>query len=158
VYTSCPQDHGKSSLASRILEYTGNLGKEKQSIAWRGGGGGGEENDGNGNDDDDGGDDGTNNATSSSTGGRGGGGRDDAMVGAVGQDTNNSDENDVKEEIFVLDTLAVERERGITVKGVFERYILLFSSSRNNCSLLVTPFFSALSSYLYVVLFVVIIL
>ena len=98
------QDHGKSSLASRILEYTGNLGKEKQSIAWRGGLGDKENDDGR-DDDGDGDGDGVGTTTTTTTMVA----RDDA-VGGGGDD-------DGKEEIFVLDTLAVERERGITVKG-----------------------------------------
>jgi hypothetical protein len=84
------------------LEYTGNLGKEKQSIAWLGGEGVGD--DGERGDVDDGG---------------GGGGTMIATNNAGGDDGGNGGDEggDGKEEIFVLDTLAVERERGITVKG-----------------------------------------
>ncbi|KAL3796963.1 hypothetical protein HJC23_000716 [Cyclotella cryptica] len=83
-------DHGKSSLASRILEYTGNLGRERQLNALQ---------------------------------------RGISDTIAIDSDRSSSDESDVarrsektaskdtKEEITLLDTLKVERERGITVKA-----------------------------------------
>lgn len=84
-------DHGKSSLASRLLEYTGNLSKERQAAAWRFGAG--QQTDPA--EEDDGG----------------------APRGAsFGRDTDPSSK-DTKEEITLLDTLSVERERGITVKA-----------------------------------------
>lgn len=84
-------DHGKSSLASRLLEYTGNLSKERQAAAWRFGAG--QQTDPA--EEDDGG----------------------SPRGATfGRDTDPSSK-DTKEEITLLDTLSVERERGITVKA-----------------------------------------
>jgi hypothetical protein len=70
-------DHGKSSLASRVLEYTGNLGEEFQKIAMQA-----EYNSGHG-------------------------------------DLNSLMTKDkvIKEQIQLLDTLAVEQQRGITVKA-----------------------------------------
>ena len=83
-------DHGKSSLASRLLEYTGNLSKERQAAAWRFG----------------------DHQTNKADEGAGG-----AERGAsVGRDTDPSSK-DTKEEITLLDTLSVERKRGITVKA-----------------------------------------
>lgn len=72
-------DHGKSSLSSRILELTGNLGRDAQRIAW-----------------------------------------EKALEGESGEE--NSSERIImhasgKEKIELLDTLAVEQERGITVKA-----------------------------------------
>jgi len=80
-------DHGKSSLASRVLEYTGNMGQERQSTAHQLG--------------------------SAS---------DDNYGNEVSPSSSSSPETvdatkDTKEEITLLDTLAVERERGITVKA-----------------------------------------
>ena len=77
-------DHGKSSLASRLLEYTGNLSKERQAAAWRFG------------------------ADRRR--------RADPADGE-GRDADPPSSRDTKEEITLLDTLAVERERGITVKA-----------------------------------------
>ena len=76
-------DHGKSSLSSRLLEITGNMGRESQKIAL---------------------DSARGNATDGT------------------EDTENplekeTVESDDKEQIQLLDTLAVERERGITVKA-----------------------------------------
>jgi translation elongation factor EF-G len=70
-------DHGKSSLASRVLEYTGNLGEEAQQIAIQ----------------------------AESVGGY------SAPNGVIPQDKAK------KEQIQLLDTLAVEQQRGITVKA-----------------------------------------
>jgi elongation factor 4 len=67
-------DHGKSSLASRVLELTGNLGPEAQKIAW------------------------------------------DATFGDPNA-TGVVVEASQKENINMLDTLSVEKERGITVKA-----------------------------------------
>ncbi|GAX17398.1 hypothetical protein FisN_5Hh041 [Fistulifera solaris] len=66
-------DHGKSSLSSRILELTGNLGTEAQEIAWKA----------------------------------------DQEEGIKGTTVNRKN----KERIELLDTLSVEKERGITVKA-----------------------------------------
>lgn len=79
-------DHGKSSLTSRLLEITGNMGRESQKFALESARG---------------------NASASGT-----------------YDEKDADNNDIvservgeKEQIQLLDTLAVERERGITVKA-----------------------------------------
>ena len=79
-------DHGKSSLTSRLLEITGNMGRESQQIAL-----------------------------------------ESARGNADGTDKENDAENDIldtvpersddKEQVQLLDTLTVERERGITVKA-----------------------------------------
>ena len=66
-------DHGKSSLASRVLELTGNLGREAQLLARQAAAG--------------------------------------TLDGSLYVDAKN------KEKIEALDTLAVEQERGITVKA-----------------------------------------
>jgi elongation factor 4 len=69
-------DHGKSSLSSRVLELTGNLGPDAQKIAWK-----------------------------------------------VREELGSSDKKvpklsaSAKEQIQLLDTLAVEQQRGITVKA-----------------------------------------
>lgn len=94
-------DHGKSSLSSRLLEITGNMGRDSQKIALESA-------------------------------------RGHANADANGSDDENDTENDVvdtrqnidrhrqdavpqsgddKEQIQLLDTMAVERERGITVKA-----------------------------------------
>lgn len=73
-------DHGKSSLSSRILEITGNLGAKKQ-----------------------------NSALEVARTGR-------AVTGANPTISSNKDIGG-KEQIELLDTLSVERERGITVKA-----------------------------------------
>ncbi len=70
-------DHGKSSLASRVLEYTGNLGEESQKISMQ----------------------------VESNGGHG------ALNSLILKD------KAIKEQIQLLDTLAVEQQRGITVKA-----------------------------------------
>jgi small GTP-binding protein len=84
-------DHGKSSLSSRLLEITGNNGRENQKIALESA-----RNNINALDND-----GTSTTSSSSS--------DDS--------SSNNDQPDEKEQIQLLDTLAVERERGITVKA-----------------------------------------
>ena len=77
-------DHGKSSLASRVLEYTGNLGRERQLTAFQLG-------------------------------------RKETVFLQSPETNTTTNEaakvNDTKEEITLLDTLKVERERGITVKA-----------------------------------------
>ena len=75
-------DHGKSSLSSRILELTGNLGREAQQVAWQ----------------------------AAMTSGE----NHDALPAA---DSSSSTTTTGKEQIELLDTLAVERQRGITVKA-----------------------------------------
>lgn len=79
-------DHGKSSLSSRLLELTGNLGQEEQVAAWK-------------------------ISQKQQTSGDGefstdyADGAEDAIA------------NSSKERINLLDTLAVEQQRGITVKA-----------------------------------------
>ncbi|KAL9178973.1 hypothetical protein ACHAXT_011946 [Thalassiosira profunda] len=97
-------DHGKSSLASRVLEYTGNLGRERQLTAHQ-----------LGSDSDD------RIATGTET----------------NTTTNDSDSpgnptSDAKEEITLLDTLAVERERGITVKASAASMLYRHPSATND--------------------------
>lgn len=95
-------DHGKSSLASRILEYTGNLGRERQSTAHQRG-------------------------------------RAEIDMHSLGESdvTLNSQETtlqtskDTKEEITLLDTLKVERERGITVKASAASMLYCHPSATN---------------------------
>eukprot|EP00536_Pseudo-nitzschia_multiseries_P013906 jgi/Psemu1/213147/e_gw1.629.35.1 len=68
-------DHGKSSLTSRLLEITGNMGRESQEIDSK------------------------------------------TKTDSDANKSSNSERRDEKEQIQLLDTLAVERERGITVKA-----------------------------------------
>jgi GTP-binding protein LepA len=131
-------DHGKSSLASRILEYTGNLGTEKQTLALRMGSASGRRmKDGHNNDDDDDGhvnygedlerQDGNTTTTLSSA-------SEITMTSkttTTNQEDDNNDEGE-KEEIFILDTLAVERERGITVKATCASMLYKHTSSSTN--------------------------
>jgi translation elongation factor EF-4 len=80
-------DHGKSSLSSRVLELTGNLGTREQQLAYQW-------------------------AEQGSS--------FDISVGAIETATTNSEpieEVQTKERINLLDTLAVEQQRGITVKA-----------------------------------------
>ena len=76
-------DHGKSSLSSRLLEITGNMGHESQKIAL------------------------------DSARGNASAGVEDTEKDAEKEIVDGDD----KEQIQLLDTLAVERERGITVKA-----------------------------------------
>lgn len=69
-------DHGKSSLSSRLLELTGNLGREAQTLAW-----------------------------------------ETALERGVTDIDAGTVTVSGKEQIELLDTLAVEQERGITVKA-----------------------------------------
>jgi translation elongation factor EF-4 len=69
-------DHGKSSLSSRVLELTGNLGPEAQKIAWKV--------------------------------------REEVVVSGTKVPKLTAA---AKEQIQLLDTLAVEQQRGITVKA-----------------------------------------
>mmetsp|Transcript_27363 Transcript_27363/g.66451 ORF Transcript_27363/g.66451 Transcript_27363/m.66451 type:complete len:733 (-) Transcript_27363:36-2234(-) len=85
-------DHGKSSLSSRILEITGNMGRENQITALQTARRGDEDND----------DDSNNNT-------------DDNNNGQSQQASSHI--SDQKEQISLLDTLSVEQERGITVKA-----------------------------------------
>eukprot|EP00986_Skeletonema_menzelii_P012421 scaffold6846_cov164-Skeletonema_menzelii.AAC.2 len=87
-------DHGKSSLASRLLEYTGNLGHERQATAHQLG----EKTTSEYNQDE------TSAITSNNT-------------ASKEIATKSSKHKEIKEEITLLDTLKVERERGITVKA-----------------------------------------
>ena len=96
------QDHGKSSLASRVLEYTGNLGHERQLNAYQVG----SESDGNINNNE-------NATTSSSTSAD----TTNDNSSTTTTTTTTANKKDAKEEITLLDTLTVERERGITVKA-----------------------------------------
>ena len=90
-------DHGKSSLSSRLLEITGNNGRENQKIALESA-----RNNINALDND-----GTSPTTSSSS----------SSSSSDDSSSSNNDQPDEKEQIQLLDTLAVERERGITVKA-----------------------------------------
>jgi predicted membrane GTPase involved in stress response len=85
-------DHGKSSLASRVLEYTGNLGEEAQQIAMQ---------------------------VAESAG----------CNGAVNISLITKDKAK-KEQIQLLDTLAVEQQRGITVKASAASMIYRHSSAK----------------------------
>ena len=91
-------DHGKSSLSSRLLEITGNNGRENQKIALESA-----RNNINALDND-----GTSPTTSSSS---------SSSSSSDDSSSSNNDQPDEKEQIQLLDTLAVERERGITVKA-----------------------------------------
>ena len=87
-------DHGKSSLSSRLLEITGNMGTEAQQFALK---------------------------AAASTGtekeeGEEGEGPDMGNEVLPDNNENSKDEGD-REQIQMLDTLSVERERGITVKA-----------------------------------------
>ena len=113
-------DHGKSSLTSRLLEITGNMGRESQKVALESArnnvdadgdvdvrvGGNGNGNAENEND--------TNIATNTNTNDSVGGGRQKRIDFSSKL---HSERRDEKEQIQLLDTLAVERERGITVKA-----------------------------------------
>lgn len=85
-------DHGKSSLASRVLEYTGNLGEEAQQIAMQ---------------------------VAESAGGNGA-----VNISLIAKDKAK------KEQIQLLDTLAVEQQRGITVKASAASMIYRHSSAK----------------------------
>ena len=83
-------DHGKSSLASRVLELTGNLGRDAQQVAH--------------------GFTSADSANEDST--------SDAESDTTQQANSNAAmDNKGKEKIEALDTLSVEQERGITVKA-----------------------------------------
>ena len=77
-------DHGKSSLSSRLLEITGNMGGESQQFALE---------------------------TAKRRIAGDGGDNSQSLLGAK------KAPKDDKEQIDLLDTLSVERERGITVKA-----------------------------------------
>lgn len=83
-------DHGKSSLSSRILELTGNLGKVSQQIALKAAAG--KHTDGE--------------ATSTHS----------KQLSSAGNSSTKAN-GDQKERIEIMDTLSVEQERGITVKA-----------------------------------------
>ena len=84
-------DHGKSSLASRLLEYTGNLGHDRQATAHQLG-----------------------EKTTLEY-------NQDESSAITSNNTKTKEtptkHKEIKEEITLLDTLKVERERGITVKA-----------------------------------------
>lgn len=82
-------DHGKSSLSSRVLELTGNLGPDAQKIAWKV---------------------------------REELGTSDAKVPKLSASA--------KEQIQLLDTLAVEQQRGITVKASTATMLYPHSSAK----------------------------
>ena len=83
-------DHGKSSLASRMLERTGNLGREEQLLAID---------------------------ASTKAGSEAGINKSDTADIAVSIPESATSITNKKEQIQHLDTLAVEQERGITVKS-----------------------------------------
>uniref|UniRef100_A0A7S4N242 Tr-type G domain-containing protein n=1 Tax=Odontella aurita TaxID=265563 RepID=A0A7S4N242_9STRA len=99
-------DHGKSSLASRVLELMGNLGRDAQDTAVRAA-----ERNAGGYDASDGAAEGGEAATASGP----------AVVAASPSTSSSSPPGggggSPKEQIELLDTLAVEKERGITVKS-----------------------------------------
>ncbi|KAL7547537.1 hypothetical protein ACHAWF_010824, partial [Thalassiosira exigua] len=109
-------DHGKSSLASRILEYAGNLGPERQRTAHRMGGAS------DGVDGDRIPDEGAPSsadrpAASEAPADRPAGSEAPPATAASPSPSAPPATPDAKEEITLLDTLAVERERGITVRA-----------------------------------------
>ena len=83
-------DHGKSSLSSRILELTGNLGKESQQIALKAAAGKYTDED----------------VTSAHS----------KRLSSTEKSSSRTND-DHKERIEIMDTLSVEQERGITVKA-----------------------------------------
>ena len=102
-------DHGKSSLASRLLEYTGNLGHDRQSTAQLGGRSNNDYNE------------------------------EETITAAVENikaATQSSKHKDIKEEITLLDTLKVERERGITVKASAASMLYKHPSATNKHGLI----------------------
>jgi small GTP-binding protein len=111
-------DHGKSSLASRVLELTGNLGSEQQwtgiehanlTSLYSSGGTDNIDNYNNKSNDDD-------NNRNSNVGGHDNNSTKN-MNDSNNEITNSTSASSRKEQIELLDTLAVEKERGITVKA-----------------------------------------
>ena len=98
-------DHGKSSLASRLLEYTGNLGHDRQSTAHQLG----------------------ERSTDHSEEGD-----ESSSAADFKETTQTSKHEEIKEEITLLDTLKVERERGITVKASAASMLYKHPSATND--------------------------
>mmetsp|Transcript_2223 Transcript_2223/g.4674 ORF Transcript_2223/g.4674 Transcript_2223/m.4674 type:complete len:867 (-) Transcript_2223:185-2785(-) len=102
-------DHGKSSLTSRLLEITGNMGRESQKVAIESA---------RNNVDADGGVDAENDNENNTNGTNTNDSVDGGLQKRIDSSSKlNSERRDEKEQIQLLDTLAVERERGITVKA-----------------------------------------
>jgi len=103
-------DHGKSSMASRLLEYTGNLGHDRQATAHQLG-----------------------EKTTTAY-------NQDESSAIIKDNTDTSKETgsksskhkEIKEEITLLDTLKVERERGITVKASAASMLYKHPSATND--------------------------
>jgi len=97
-------DHGKSSMASRLLEYTGNLGHDRQATAHQLG---------------------EKKTTAYNQ---------DESSAIVKENTGSksSKHKEIKEEITLLDTLKVERERGITVKASAASMLYKHPSATND--------------------------
>jgi len=106
-------DHGKSSLASRLLEYTGNLGHDRQLTAHQLG-----ERSIDHNEEDE-------SATIKNN-------HTYKETGSKSTATQTSKHKEIKEEITLLDTLKVERERGITVKASAASMLYKHPSATND--------------------------
>ena len=110
-------DHGKSSLSSRLLEYTGNLGSDRQSTALQLGE---KSADTEFNEDE-----------------------PTAIIksgASIEIDSKTAKHEEIKEEITLLDTLKVERERGITVKASAASMLYKHPSATNDRGLILLNF------------------